>query len=106
MNLPRTPLTMRIVLRCFLLFPLALLSQMPPQPAKLVIKSNPSGARITINGRSMTQRTDVTFLVSPGTYGVAASGDSGNPNCAERKVQVWSGQTATLTCDKAVWTVQ
>ncbi len=104
--MPRTSLTIRIVLRCVLLLPLALSSQMPPKPARLMIQSNPSGARITINGQSMSQRTDVTFLVSPGTYGVAVSGNDGNPNCAERKVQVWSGQTATLTCANAAWTVQ
>lgn len=106
MNMHRKALIIRIALRCLLLFPLALLPQMPPQPARLVIKSIPTGAKITINGRAMNPRTDITFVVSPGIYKVSVSGDAGKPNCAEKTVQVYSGQTATLICSSTAWAVQ
>ncbi len=79
------------------------LSQLPPQPATLIVRSNPSGARITINDRVMDHPTDATFKVAPGTYRVSVSG---NASCQERSVNLASGQRLTLVCNGTSWTVQ
>lgn len=81
----------------------ALWSQMPPQPATLVVRSTPSGARITINDKVMDRPTDATFRVVPGHYRVSVSGSA---NCPEEPVDLTSGQTRTLVCNGTSWTVQ
>jgi hypothetical protein len=86
-----------------LLLPAAALPQMPPQQAKLVIYSAPSGALITINNREMQQRTNATFIVSPGTYSVAVQDTDAHLSCANPSVQLSSGQTLVLTCTSSGW---
>jgi PEGA domain len=70
---------------------------------RLVINSDPQGAHILINDRQMQQTTDFTYVVGPGTYKVAVTGGSGNLNCAQKSVQVTSGNTATVTCTAKGW---
>jgi len=70
---------------------------------RLVVKSDPKGARIVINDRQMPQGTDFTYVVGPGTYKVAVLGGAGNLNCSQKSVQVASGATVTLTCTAKGW---
>lgn len=78
--------------------------QMPPQPGKLIIDSDPTNAPITVNGKKLSQRTRVTLIVSPGTYSVAVGEKGGNPNCSASTATVVSGQTATWICSGNHWT--
>jgi hypothetical protein len=79
--------------------PLALLAQMPPQSAKLVISSEPAGAEVTINNDKMKQATNATFVVSPGTYTVTVTGSDRALACTF-KFTVASGDTRKGTCTK------
>jgi len=79
--------------------PIALSSQLPSF-AKLIVKSTPTGADITINGNATHQKTDAEFIVSPGDYAVSVSGSA---NCGEKKVTVATGDTRTITCSGGVW---
>jgi hypothetical protein len=85
-----------------LLAPVAASSQMP-SIAKLIVKSNPIRAAISINDKPTGQFTDAVFVVSPGSYKVSVSG---NANCGDQTVTVQSGETKTLTCSGGNWTVQ
>jgi PEGA domain len=67
---------------------------------KLVIQSTPSGANISINGKSMGQ-TPASFVVSLGTYSVTVTG--AELNCPSRVVGVTPGSTVTLTCTSSGW---
>ncbi|MGD0648039.1 MAG: PEGA domain-containing protein [Acidobacteriaceae bacterium] len=78
--------------------------QMPPQPARLVIDSDPSGAALTINGVSRGERTNATLNVSPGSYKVSVGASGGTPHCAGTlAIKVNSGQTATWLCTGTSW---
>ncbi len=81
--------------------PLAASAQMPPQSAKLVILSEPSGATVKINGQTMHSTTSATFVVSPGTYLVSVA--AGALVCPEIKLTVVGGQTLTKTCTSTGW---
>jgi hypothetical protein len=85
-----------------LLVPVALSSQMPSL-AKLIVKSNPAGASITINEKPTGQFTDAMFVVAPGTYNVSVSVKA---NCGGNSVTLSSGETKTLTCSDGKWTVE
>ena len=94
------------------LFALTIQPQSPPPPARLVISSEPTRAAVTINGNKMTQTTNATFLVSPGTYTVAVAIADGTLACnqpsgsgpkASRTVTVSSGDTAQLDCTPVGW---
>ncbi len=91
-----------IVMLGILLVPGDLSSQMPPL-AKLIVKSNPKGARITVNDRPMGEVTDAVFVVAPGNYKVSVSGSA---NCDDNLVTLQSGETKTLLCSGGTWTVQ
>ena len=83
----------------------ALLPQMPPQPARLVIDSDPTGSALTINGVSRDDRTNVTLNVSPGSYKVSVGTPGGTRYCPGRlSIKVNSGQTATWVCTGTTWT--
>jgi hypothetical protein len=84
------------------MLPLALLAQMPPQSAKLVISSEPAGAEVTINNDKMKQTTNATFVVSPGTYIVTVTSSDRALVCT-LKVIVSSGDTHKGTCAKTGW---
>ena len=87
----------------FLYWP-AVSPQMPPQPAKLVVNSDPAGATTTINGVSRGV-TNVTFNVSPGIYKVSVGGPGEKAYCSGTlSVTVNSGQTATWECVGTRWT--
>jgi hypothetical protein len=73
-------------------------AQLPQQPARLVIKSNPEGATITIDGKTMSQKTNATFVVSPGTHYVSINSAGGNPTCPKRDYVVEPGQTLEVHC--------
>lgn len=87
-----------------LLGPHAMLLQSPNfGGGRLVIKSDPPGARILINDRQMQQGTDFTYVVGPGAYKVSVTGGPGNLNCAQKSVQITSGSTVTVTCTAKGW---
>jgi PEGA domain len=92
-----------MLLGSLLFFPATLLPQMPPQPGRLVISSDPAGAMVTINGRQMGQRTNATFVVSPGKYRVEVVGPGGNPTCRAIDLAVSAGQTVAKQCSAAGW---
>jgi hypothetical protein len=95
-----------ILLLSLLLCPLALRPQMPPQPGKLVITSEPPGATVTINGNQVNQHTNATFLVSPGSYTVTVISRDGKLSCSPpTPLRVTSGQTVTGDCSAAGWKV-
>ena len=85
-----------------LLCPATLKPQMPPQPGKLVISSEPPGATVSINGTVMAQHTNATFLVSPGKYAVMVASQDGRLKCTG-SLSVTSGQTASADCTAAGW---
>ncbi len=87
----------------FLLSPALLLPQMPPQPGRLTISSNPAGAIVSINGRQVAQRTNATFVVSPGNYRVSVASQDWKLNCPEITVTVEGGRTAARNCTANVW---
>lgn len=87
------------------LLPGLLWTQMPPQPAKLMVTSDPSGADVTINGAHMGQRTNATFVVAHGQYTIAVSSQDTNPklNCPAKTIAVYGGQTYALQCTAQGW---
>jgi len=98
----------RMVLVSFLLLPSGLVPQMPPQPARLIITSDPAGAIVTINGTAMGRRTNATFAVSPGSYAVTVSYTDPNHSeksfsCPNDTVKVAAGATIRLNCTTAGW---
>jgi PEGA domain len=78
-------------------------AQMLSKPGTLVIKSEPSGAQVTINGVSANQTTDATFVVSAATYTVSVGTPSGKPNCPPKAIQVGSGETVVWICAQSGW---
>jgi hypothetical protein len=85
------------------IFSATLRPQMPPQPGRLAISSDPAAEVININGNDMPQHTNATFAVSPGNYTVSVAKASGQPDCAVITVSVSGGQTSTRTCAAGVW---
>src|ERR1700751_4228433 len=96
-------LAIEIPLCWALLFPPAFAAQMPPQPGKLVINSEPTGATITINGKITNQPTNATFVVSPGTYTVSVASEAGKLNCPGIPITVTAGQTQVRVCSGTGW---
>ena len=92
----------KLLLVLVLLSPAALTPQMPPQPGRLAISSDPTGATVTINGQQMGQHTDATFVVSPGTYTVSVSLE-GKLSCSGISLTVSAGQTAGGKCTASGW---
>jgi len=78
-------------------------AQMPPAPGKLQIKSQPTGAQITINGTVITQATDATLVVSPGQYSVSVGTAGGSPYCAATSVTIQANDTKVLVCNGKIW---
>jgi hypothetical protein len=103
MSAPRMLLAIEIPLCWVLLCSPAIRIQMPPQPGKLVINSEPPGAAITINDKRTNQATNATFVVSPGSYTVSAQGGGGKVNCPTITLRVVSGQTVVRSCPGADW---
>ena len=103
MSAHKASIAIEIPLCWVLLFPPASTPQMPPQPGKLVIRSEPAGATVTVNGKITNQPTNATFVVSPGTYTVSVAGETGKPNCPEITVKVSSGQTVERVCSGTSW---
>jgi hypothetical protein len=83
------------------ILPLGTSAQMPPQSAKLVILSEPSGATVTINGQKMRSATNATFVVSSGTYVVSVA--AGALVCPNITLTVTGGETLTKTCTEMGW---
>ncbi len=75
----------------------AMLSQ-PPAFNKLVINSDPTGAKISINGNQRAEVTPQTYVVGPGRYTVSVSGGPKNLNCQFQPVTATSGSTFTFNC--------
>ena len=78
-------------------------SQMPSQPGTLEIKSEPSGASVTINGTLVGTPTNATLVVSPGTYTVSVGTKGTSPYCASQSVTVQSNETKVLVCSGTRW---
>ncbi len=81
--------------------PLAASAQMPPQSGKLVILSEPTGAKVTINNSPMQNSTNATFVVAPGTYSVSVA--AGALVCQSISLTIAGGQTITKTCTSMGW---
>jgi hypothetical protein len=78
-------------------------SQMPSQPGTLEIKSEPSGASVTVNGTLVGTPTNTTLVVSPGTYAVSVGAKGTNPYCTSQSVTVQSNETKVLVCNGTRW---
>lgn len=91
------------ILSAFLLLPRVTLSQTPPQPGQLRITSTPSGAQVTVNGTSITQKTPVTLSVAPGTYTITVTGVSGQSTCSELTFVVPAGGLVATDCSGGSW---
>jgi len=92
----------KIAVCCAAVFASVVVGQSPGL-GRLVIASNPSGARITVNGKAMQQATDATFVVGPGKYAVTVNGGPGNLNCPAKEITITPGQDSRMTCTKAGW---
>jgi hypothetical protein len=67
--------------------------QMPARPGYLHLTSKPTGEKIMINHQPRPELTEVTLVVSPGTYAVQIG------DCAEQSsVEVSSGLTREVHC--------
>jgi hypothetical protein len=99
----RTNWRLMLLLAIPLLLPVGLQPQMPPQPAKLSVYSEPAGAIVTINGQQMQQRTNATFVVSPGRYQVSVINSNPRLNCPSKPVELPPGQTLVITCTATGW---
>jgi hypothetical protein len=86
-----------------LLFPAAVAPQMPPQPGKLIINSNPVGLTIKIKDNPTKQLTNATFIVSAGRYTVSIADANGNVVCPEITLSVSPGQTIQRNCPSKDW---
>lgn len=86
-----------------LLIPALLLPQMPPQPGRLTISSDPAGAIVTINGRQVSERTNASFVVSPGNYQVSVASQDGKLRCPEITLTVGAGRTVARNCVANTW---
>jgi PEGA domain len=82
----------------------ATFSQMPPQSGTLEIKSEPTGASVTIDGTRVTALTNTSLVVAPGKYTVSVGDKGGNPNCAPQSVTVRSNETKVMLCNATSWT--
>ena len=92
----------RIAMVGIVLIPVAVSLQMPSL-GKLIVRSNPNRASISINDRPMGQVTDAAFVVAPGTYKVSVSGSA---KCGDYTVTLKSGESKSLFCSNGAWTVQ
>jgi hypothetical protein len=82
------------------ILPPALSSQSPGfNWGRLVVNSDPAGARITIGGDAKGQ-TNATFVLNPGDYSVSVSGSA---NCPGQTFHVSAGGTTTITCKDGQW---
>lgn len=98
---------MQFVPALILLWPPAWSPQMPAQPCQLVIKSEPAGATVTINGTVRDKPTNVTFIVTPGTYKVSVGRAGEKTYCAVMPITLKSpGQTAVWLCSGTAWVKQ
>lgn len=93
----------RVLTAAIGLMPLGLWAQMPPQPGKLIILSEPSGAIVTINKNKMQQLTNATFVVSAGLYTVSVTSADKSFACPDTPINVAGGQTITRRCTAAGW---
>ena len=84
------------------LLPAAADSQMPPQLGRLVVSSEPAGAVVSINGKSVAQRTNATFLVSLGSYSISVSSPDSSLKCTGT-FPVSGGQTVSCDCSANGW---
>lgn len=92
-----------ILLCCLLLFPAPLSSQRPEAPGRLTVTSTPKGASITIDDQDTNQKTDFTFVVSPGDHSVKLT-SADLPDCKKpKKVTVSPGSTTSVNCTAAGW---
>lgn len=97
-------LIIKITTSLTLLWPHILLFQSPGRPGRLVINSTPTeGAAITINGQTMKQLTNATFVVPPGKYKLSVKNQDGSISCQPRDFSVSAGQETIATCSGARW---
>jgi PEGA domain len=82
-------------LSAVVLLAVPLTAQMP-QAGTLVVRSDPPGATVSINGKIVPKAlTNTAIVVSPGTYTVLIEKP---PLRCQQKVSVAAGQTATVQC--------
>jgi hypothetical protein len=80
------------------------LSQMPSQPGTLEIRSEPTGASVTINDQLVGTPTNATLVISPGKYTVSVGTKGATPYCGPQSVTVQSNETQVLVCSGTRWT--
>jgi hypothetical protein len=97
----RTELT--LALCSTLLAAAAAWSQMPSQPGKLEVKSQPTGARVEIDGTVIPQTTDATLVILPGNYTVSVGASGSAPHCPSTAVTIRSNETKVLVCKGTAW---
>ncbi len=91
------------ILCCVLMFVPPLSSQRPQMPGRLSITSDPPGAAITIDKQRMSQSTNYTFVVSPGSHAVMLAA-AGLSKCATPvTVAVRSNIVTLIHCTAAGW---
>jgi hypothetical protein len=97
--------TLRVIklMLCWIILCPPVLPFQAPSLGRLVIASDPPNATITINGKVMTQQTEATFVVGPGTYSVVVRGGPGNLSCA-KDVLISAGQSVKVICTRSGWT--
>jgi hypothetical protein len=76
---------------------------MPGQPGTLVIKSQPTGAQVKVNDTIVGQATDLSLVVSPGSYKVTVGTPGTVPYCPEKSFPVAAGKTVTIVCEGTKW---
>ena len=103
MSANRMFLAIDLLVCCLLLFPSAFSFQTPSKPGKLLVRSSPAGADITIDRKHMNQPTDATFVASPGTHKVSVTGGPGKLNCREKEIQVKADDTTEVKCSDRGW---
>ena len=103
MSARKMPLAIRIAILGGLISPIAVSSQMPSF-AKLIVRSNPTGADIVINDQPTQQKTDAEFVVAAGDYTVKLyTSEPRSPNCDGKKVTLAAGETKTISCSGGKW---
>src|SRR5215467_13797185 len=73
---------------------------LPPQLGKLQITSTPQGAGITLDGQTMNQKTNATFVVQAGKHVVSVNGGPGALSCLNQTVWVSADATTPVDCLK------
>jgi PEGA domain len=97
-------LVVKVALCSSLLVPAVVAFQSPGfSGGRLAVTSEPAGAKILVDDRSMPQLTNFTYSISAGKHTVSVKGGPGNLDCSDKPVSVSAGGSVTVLCSKAGW---